>query len=104
MLSNQPRAASVQTIEDDTKCLWLSREMFNTLLGPLEMLLLANKRVITLRGVGILKSLSDAALEAAAPHFDVITFQKGQTIIRQGEVGRNFYIIEVRLPPCLVLF
>ena len=41
-----------------------------------------------------MKSLSDAALEAAAPHFEVITFQSGQCIIRQGERGQRFFIIE----------
>lgn len=76
-----------------TQCLTLDRVSFDVLLGPVQELLIKRMRIRILQSVPLLAKLSDAKLIKLASVMRVQAFVDGQYIIRQGEEGSRFYII-----------
>lgn len=60
------------------------------------------KRAKWLRQVEILGSLSERQLALLAGVLQAITFEDGETIIRQGDVGDTFYIVEEGTVSCQI--
>jgi len=48
-----------------------------------------------LRSVKLFETMGDAELEAAAEHLEQRSYQRGATIIRQGDQGHEFFLIDV---------
>lgn len=75
------------------KCFSLSREKFDLLLGPVQQMLAKKMRIRILKSVPILSRLSDNKLMKLAGVMRVQAFADGAYIIKQGEEGSRFYII-----------
>ena len=75
------------------KCLTLDRVSFDVLLGPVQELLIKRMRIRILQSVPLLAKLSEAKLIKLASVMRVQAFTDGQYIIKQGEEGSRFYII-----------
>jgi cAMP-dependent protein kinase regulator len=92
LLYNSPRAA---TVIANTQCvLWkLDRETFNNIVKVSAQ----NKRnqyKSFLKSVEILSTLDDYELEQISDALKSVTFNKDDYIIREGEIGDVFYIVE----------
>ena len=75
------------------KCFELSREKFDILLGPVQEMLAKKMRIRILQSVPILSRLTENKLIKLAGVMRVQAFSDGAYIIRQGEEGSRFYII-----------
>eukprot|EP01029_Cantina_marsupialis_P017093 TRINITY_DN383_c1_g2_i1.p1 TRINITY_DN383_c1_g2~~TRINITY_DN383_c1_g2_i1.p1 ORF type:complete len:902 (-),score=307.48 TRINITY_DN383_c1_g2_i1:1320-4025(-) len=93
LLKDEPRAANV-TAKGEVTCMALDRHAFNDLLGPLKQILDYNLGVHVLRGVPILKSLSDRERETVVRAFKPRVFQHEERVIVQNTIGDTFYIIK----------
>lgn len=99
LLTNKPRVASV-IAGGPARCVTLSANAFNRLLGPCEEHLRRNmdlyKRVYEafLEEVSILASLTHEELKKIADVLYPVCFNPGETIINEGDEGDLFYIIE----------
>jgi cGMP-dependent protein kinase len=71
----------------------LNREKFNLLLGPVQEQLAKRMRVRILQSVPLLSKLPEAKLSRLSGVMRVQAFKPGACIIRQGETGSRFYII-----------
>ncbi|CAM9441201.1 unnamed protein product [Chrysoparadoxa australica] len=93
LMLEEPRAANCVAADGDVRCLALDRQKFFTLLGPIQELLQNNMRLRILRSVPLLSKLTDLELCRVADALCVQSFEDGDYIIRQGEEGSRFYII-----------
>jgi CRP-like cAMP-binding protein len=86
---NNPRAATAIT---QAPCTFytLERAHFQRMLGPLDQIW----RFEALQRVPILFNLTDAQLLDVAAHLESKAIAPGEVVIKQGEVGDSFYIIE----------
>ncbi len=75
------------------KCFTLTREKFDLLLGPVQEMLARKMRIRILQSVPILSRLSEAKLIKLAGVMRVQAFSDGAYIIKHGEEGSRFYII-----------
>ena len=75
------------------RCLTLDRIRFDVLLGSVQELLIKRMRIRILQSVPILSKLSENKLIKLASVMRVQAFDDGQYIIREGEEGTRFYII-----------
>eukprot|EP00606_Chrysophyceae_sp_TOSAG23-5_P001104 GSChrysophyteH2.ASY1.ANO1.1091.1 assembled CDS len=75
------------------KCFSLSREKFDLLLGPVQEMLARKMRIRILQSVPILSRLSENKLIKLAGVMRVQAFSDGAYVIKQGEEGSRFYII-----------
>jgi CRP-like cAMP-binding protein/serine/threonine protein kinase len=75
------------------KCFQLSREKFDLLLGPVQEMLARKMRIRILQSVPILSRLSENKLVKLAGVMRVQAFSDGAYVIKQGEEGSRFYII-----------
>ena len=75
------------------KCLTLDRHKFDSILGPVQDALAKRMRIRILQSVQILSRLPEAKLAKLAGVMRVQAFHDGAYIIRQGEEGSRFYII-----------
>jgi CRP-like cAMP-binding protein len=92
LMLDEPRHANVISLSP-LKCLTLDRQQFVELLGPLSDVLSRNMRIRILKSVPLLANLTDDELDCIACAMRVQVFEDGEYIIRQGEVGTRFYII-----------
>lgn len=92
LMLDEPRHANVISLSP-LKCLTLDRAQFVELLGPLSDVLSRNMRIRILKSVPLLANLTDDELDCIACAMRVQVFEDGEYIIRQGEVGTRFYII-----------
>lgn len=89
---NAPRAATVRATSDAV--VWaLDRVTFRRILMET-----TNKKLKMyeefLEEVPLLKSLEPYERHKIAEALESVTFEDGETVIKQGDVGENFYIIE----------
>ena len=80
--------------ETETTCLVLDRQGFNELLGPLQDLISMNMRFKTLRSVPLLKNLSRKEKMRLAEAMQKVKFTERERIIKEGEPGHVFYMID----------
>ena len=92
LLCNTPRAA---TIKATTDCmLWaLDRQAYRTICAHYE-LLRREKALRFLKNMDVLKPLSEPERLKLATALEWQEYDEGTTIIREGEIGEDFYIIE----------
>ncbi|KDO27487.1 AGC protein kinase [Saprolegnia parasitica CBS 223.65] len=93
LLTNEPRKVNC-VAETNVTCYMLGRRDFTQLLGPLQTLLDRQVRLRTLRSITLLSHLSDSELDVIALAFRTVSFPDGQKIIRQGEIGNTFFILQ----------
>jgi cGMP-dependent protein kinase len=92
LMLNDTRHASCYAV-GPTRCLMLSRTNFDLLLGPVQDQLAKKMRIRILQSVPILSRLSEHKLTKLAGVMRVQSFTDGSHIIRYGEEGSRFYII-----------
>ena len=92
LLLNELRAANCIAV-GPVKCLSLDREKFDMLLGSAQEVLSRRMRIRVLQCVPLLSKLPEAKLVKLCSVMRAQTFQDGTYIIRQGDDGSRFYII-----------
>lgn len=93
LLTGDTRAATV-TARTDAKLLELSRDDFNKSLGPLKEILKMNSHREVLERIEIFKNLSAEEKMNAVKLFVPVTFKKGDRIIKEGDKGDSFFVID----------
>ena len=93
LLTGEPRAATI-TATTAVKVMALDRESFNMLLGPLRDVLDYNMNLRILRSVKLFANLSEHERKKLSQSFVLEKFSAGQTIVKQGDPGKSFYIIK----------
>ncbi|KAG5180035.1 putative cGMP-dependent protein kinase [Tribonema minus] len=93
LMLEEPRAANCIAKDRPVRCLMLDRAKFFALLGPLQTVLQNNMRLRILKSVPLLAKLTDPELSSVADTLCVQSFEDGDYVIRQGEEGTRFYII-----------
>ena len=92
LMLNEMRHANC-IAQGTVRCLTLDRIRFDVLLGSVQELLIKRMRIRILQSVPILSKLSENKLIKLASVMRVQAFDDGQYIIREGEEGTRFYII-----------
>jgi serine/threonine protein kinase/CRP-like cAMP-binding protein len=92
LMLDEPRHANCIAVGKVT-CLSLDRAKFDMLLGPVQDVLARRMRVRILQSVPLLSRLPENKLVRLASVMRVQAFADKQYIIRQGEEGSRFYII-----------
>ncbi|GIL79333.1 hypothetical protein Vretimale_16527 [Volvox reticuliferus] len=98
LLYNKPRAATVMA-RTDGLLYRLHRSAFRSVVAAGGQ---PSATVRTLRGVEVLQCLSLTQLQKLAELMDEVTFEDGSYVIRQGEEGRDFFVISVGEVSCTV--
>ena len=92
LLHDQPRAATV-TASIDSRVLFCSKESFERHLGSLSEI--RNLwRFETLRKVPLFSDLTQEQKLALANAFETVTFASHEIVVKKGESGDTFYILE----------
>ncbi|PNW77593.1 hypothetical protein CHLRE_10g443550v5 [Chlamydomonas reinhardtii] len=98
LLYNKPRAATVMARTDG--CLYrLHRSAFRSVVAAGGA---PSATVRTLRSVEVLQCLSMTQLTRLAELMDEVVFEDGSYVIRQGEEGRDFFVITAGEVSCTV--
>jgi len=93
LLYNAPRAATVKAKTKST--LWaIDRNTFNYLVKDAARQA-KERRVKFLKDVPLLGSLQDEDLTKLADALEVINVETGKVVIKQGDLGSDFYIVEL---------
>ena len=92
LLYNAPRAATIRAKTNAT-CWALDRECFNNIVKD-AAIKKREKYENTLKKVEILKSIDPYELGQICDALKTQTFEKGETIIKQGDKGDVFYILD----------
>ena len=92
LMLEETRHASVIAI-DNCKVLSLDKDKFDLLLGDVHELLAKRMRIRILQSVPLLAKLPEVKLVKLANVMRVQAFNDGAYIIKQGEIGSRFYII-----------
>eukprot|EP00511_Aplanochytrium_stocchinoi_P009212 CAMPEP_0204864738 /NCGR_PEP_ID=MMETSP1348-20121228/4276_1 /ASSEMBLY_ACC=CAM_ASM_000700 /TAXON_ID=215587 /ORGANISM="Aplanochytrium stocchinoi, Strain GSBS06" /LENGTH=693 /DNA_ID=CAMNT_0052015455 /DNA_START=90 /DNA_END=2171 /DNA_ORIENTATION=+ len=93
LLQDAPRMADVVAVENCT-CLSLHRDDFHHILGDVQTEMETQFRARVLNGVDLLANLTDEERYEIAAALVVETFEDGESIITQGEMGNKFYMIK----------
>ncbi|KAJ1450461.1 kinase-like domain-containing protein [Pelagophyceae sp. CCMP2097] len=92
LLLDEPRHADVSAVTQ-VVCYAIDRQHFVRLFGDLRKLLAQQMRVRILRSVTLLCGLGDEILDSLAVAMRIQVFGAGEHVVRQGEAGSRFYII-----------
>jgi CRP-like cAMP-binding protein len=92
LMLNDTRHANCVAV-GKVRCLSLSVGKFNLLLGSVQDVLAKRMRIRILQSVPLLSKLPEAKLTKLASVMRVQSFKDGAYIIKQGEEGSRFYII-----------
>ena len=93
LMLNETRHANVYAIDKSVKLLTLDKEKFELLLGDVQELLAKRMRIRILQSVPLLAKLPEVKLAKLSGVMRVQAFTDGQYILKQGEEGSRFYII-----------
>eukprot|EP00968_Pinguiococcus_pyrenoidosus_P000781 scaffold47_cov258-Pinguiococcus_pyrenoidosus.AAC.108 len=93
LMLDEPRHANCIAVDGPVVCLTLNKKQFVELLGPVQQVLSRMMRIRILKSVPLLSSLTDNKLDILADAMRVQLFEDAEYIIRQGEAGTRFYII-----------
>lgn len=94
LLTGEPRAATITAQSKKVLLMALDREAFQSLLGPLSELLNHNMNFRVLTSVKLFEKLSGNEKMKLSQSFNLETFKKGATVIKQGDKGSKFYILK----------
>ena len=89
---DEPRHATV-TATRPTKCFAISSHDFSRLFGPLRDLIQQQMRMRILKSVPLLSHLDDHVLDKLADAMRIQLFDAGKYVIKEGDKGSRFYII-----------
>jgi len=92
LMLDEPRHANVDALKKTT-CYKISRADFVRLFGPLKDLLQQQMRIRILKSVPLLRHLEDHVLDKLADAMRIQLFKTGKYVIKQGDPGSRFYII-----------
>lgn len=93
LMLDEPRHANCIAVNGEAVCFKLSKVDFLSMFGPLQALLEKQMRLRILKSVPLLAMLSDDELSKVAKAMRVQMFNPGSSIIKEGESGSRFYII-----------
>ena len=99
LLLDEPRHANVMAV-GPVEVLSLEKEDFAKLLGPVREVLSHQMRTRVLKSVLLLSRLSDADLDQVGNAMRVQQFEPNQYIVKEGEPGSRFYIINEGVVKC----
>lgn len=92
LMLNETRHATCTSI-GATKCLFLDKIKFYQLLGNIQEVLVQRMRIRILKSVPLLSGLSDDKLAKLSNVMRVQSFKDGTYILKEGDEGSRFYII-----------
>lgn len=92
LITGEPRAANVYA-SGTVSLLALDREAFISLLGPLHELITDNMNMRVLTSIKLFEKLNNDERSKLSKSFEYEHFRKGDVIIRQGDKGAKFYIL-----------
>ena len=101
LMLNEMRHANCIAVTS-VKCLSLNREKFDILMGGARQLMARRMRIRILQSVPLLAKLSEIKLLKLAGVMKVQSFPGGTYIIKEGEEGSRFYIINEGEVRCTV--
>ena len=101
LMLNEKRHANCIAMSS-VKCLSLSREKFDMLMGQARQLMAKRMRVRILQSVPLLSKLSENKLLELSSLMKVQSFTDGTYIIKVGEEGSRFYIINEGEVRCMI--
>ena len=101
LMLNEMRHANCIAVTS-VKCLSLNREKFDILMGQARQLMARRMRIRILQSVPLLAKLSETKLLKLAGVMKVQSFPEGTYIIKEGEEGSRFYIINEGEVRCTV--
>ena len=93
LMLDEPRHANVEAVTPRVVCFKISRFDFVRLFGPLKDLLQQQMRIRILKSVPLLRDLTDDVLDKVADAMRIQNFKPKKNIIKQGDLGTRFYII-----------
>jgi len=99
LLLDEPRHANVTAV-GHVEVLSLEKEDFTKLLGPVREVLSHQMRTRVLKSVPLLSRLSDSDLDLVGNAMHVQQFEPNQYIVKEGEPGSRFYIINEGVVKC----
>jgi len=92
LLLDEPRHANCIAV-GNVEVMSLEKDNFVKLLGPVKDILNRQMRIRVLKSVPLLARLTDMELDQVGDAMRVQVFSPGDYIIKEGEIGRRFYII-----------
>ncbi|KAJ8608326.1 hypothetical protein CTAYLR_009416 [Chrysophaeum taylorii] len=92
LVLDEPRHATV-TCATKLSCFKLNRHDFVRLFGPMQAVLEQQMRIRILKSVPLLRHLPSKTLEKLAEAMKIQLFRGGRSVIKEGEPGSRFYII-----------
>ncbi|CAK4580292.1 unnamed protein product [Aphanomyces euteiches] len=92
LIKDEPRAATVLAKSDDVDVMAVERQVFTSVLGPLQHVIKQNLLTRSLQGIPLLKELPDSVRQQLLEK-DTCTFSKDDAIVRQGDMGSDFYVL-----------
>lgn len=93
LMDDKPRAANV-IARTPCECLLLDAENFQRILGDLKDVLTHNFGMHVLKSIPLFKELTNEQHEKIYDVMKIEEFEEGKLIVKQGDLGRKFYIIK----------
>eukprot|EP00218_Dolichomastix_sp_CCMP3274_P014268 CAMPEP_0170138920 /NCGR_PEP_ID=MMETSP0033_2-20121228/5288_1 /TAXON_ID=195969 /ORGANISM="Dolichomastix tenuilepis, Strain CCMP3274" /LENGTH=899 /DNA_ID=CAMNT_0010374987 /DNA_START=95 /DNA_END=2794 /DNA_ORIENTATION=- len=90
LISDDTRAATIEVKSETVSCMFINREVFVSLLGPLEDVW----RAEAMRGVSLLSHLSDDQLASLSKLMIKQEVKEGEFVFRKGDSGDLFYVVD----------
>ncbi|KAF0682462.1 Aste57867_25414 [Aphanomyces stellatus] len=92
LMTDEPRAATV-IAKTEVQVMALDRQVFISVLGPLQELIKHNLMLRSVQSIPILRDLSDNQKQELIEKTPVQTFAAGANILTEGEFGNDFFIL-----------
>lgn len=93
LMTNEPRNANVIAIEE-TDLIAIDRQTFEKFLGSKMQLLDQNLGLRVLKSIELLQDLTNEQFEELWDNISTETYKQGKVVFKQGDIGKNFYIIK----------
>ncbi|ETV75507.1 AGC/PKA protein kinase, variant 1 [Aphanomyces astaci] len=92
LMKDEPRAATVYA-KTGVHVMALDREVFTSVLGPLQELIKHNLMMRSVQSIPLLKDLSELQKQQLIDQTPLIPYTANQTILTEGAFGNDFYIV-----------
>jgi CRP-like cAMP-binding protein len=93
LVTKKTRNATV-VADSDVTVAALSTKDITEILGSLEQLFLRDYQMKRLKSVPLFSEFTHVMLASLLPEMEARTYQEGEHIIRQGEIGTTFFVVE----------